>query len=184
MPMRRRDALAACALACIAFPSSAADLSSGGLRPTSAVKVLVEGRIRPFCELPAVADMNLGNLQQSMGSIRVDFPLSCNLPFELDINSGGGLSHRTSPQGEGGFSGSLGYTLDIALPVRGATTSRVAARSASAAELGSGAVTLSTGDDISAPGGSITLTLDRPQGYGLLAGSYRDTIVMTLRPGL
>lgn len=151
---------------------------------SASLDVSIAGHVRSACQLPSISDVDLGNLSEGPRAISFDFPLSCNTPFELDVRAGGALAHQLNPAGQGGFAGRLGYALALSLPLRGATTSRIVHRALTSAQLTGAGATITTGDDISAGAGSITLTVDQSPPDGLLAGRYEDTITMVLRTGL
>jgi hypothetical protein len=174
--------LSASGLAGAAFASDAGRPDTP--KRATSVEIAVSGYVRSSCQLPVINDVDLGDLTEGPQTIRFDFPLACNTPFELDVRSGGALAHQVSPEGQGGFAGTLGYALDISLPLRGSATTRVAHRSFPSAQLAGAGATISTGDDISAGDGSITLSVSQAPPDGLLAGRYGDTITMVLRPGL
>lgn len=175
----------ASAIGCVigAGPSLAADHGSPLPAPNE-IAISIEGDIPSLCELPDIHDVDLGDISSGSRSVKMGFALSCNVPFELEVKSGGGLMHELNPQGDGGFAGTLDYALSIALPLRGPTSSRVAQRTFTSGQMsGSGAV-ISTGDHISAGDGVIILAISSPPDPGLLAGVYSDVITMTLRTGI
>lgn len=161
--------------------SEAVSKPSAGAVPS--VSIAVEGEVRSVCQLPAVPDLDLGNLAQSRRTATFEFPIRCNQPFELEIRSGGALTHHEIPEGQGPFAGALPYSLEVALPLRGPSSSRMATRAADSAQLRRG-VLVTTGQDISAGDGTLTLVLANNPAPGLLAGRYGDTITLTLKPGL
>ncbi|QCQ97358.1 hypothetical protein [Brevundimonas sp. SGAir0440] len=175
---------AASALGCgAAGPVSAAD--RGSSQPArNEIAVVVEGDIRSLCELPDISDVDLGDLSSGARTIKMGFALSCNVPFELEFQSGGGLRHELSPQGQGGFAGTLDYALNVALPLQGAASSRVVQRTFTSGQMSGMGAVINTGDHISAGDGLITLSTLSPPAPGLLAGVYSDVITMTLRVGL
>ena len=167
----------------VAGPSLSADRGSPLPAPNE-IAISIEGDIRSLCELPDIPDVDLGDLSSGSRSIKVGFALSCNVPFELEVQSGGGLAHALNPHGQGGFTGTLDYALSIALPLRGPTSSRVAQRTFTSGQMSGAGAVISTGDHISAGDGVITLAVAAPPGPGLLAGAYSDIITMTLRTGI
>ena len=176
---------AASAIGCVvgAGPSFAADHGSPLPAPNE-IAISIEGDIPSLCELPDIPDVDLGDLSSGARSVKVGFALSCNVPFELEVQSGGGLVHELNPQGQGGFAGTLDYALSIALPLRGPTSSRIAQRTFTSGQMSGAGAVISTGDHISAGDGVITLAISSSPAPGLLAGMYSDVITMTLRAGI
>ncbi|WBT06318.1 hypothetical protein PFY01_01135 [Brevundimonas vesicularis] len=176
---------AAASICCVVVASPSLSADHGSPLPASnEVAISIEGDIRSLCELPDIADVDLGDLNSGARSVKVGFALSCNVPFELEVQSGGGLVHELNPQGQGGFAGTLDYALSIALPLRGPASSRVAQRTFTAGQMSGAGAVISTGDHISAGDGLITLAIASPPAPGLLAGKYSDVITMTLRAGI
>lgn len=147
---------------------------------TTRLEVVLNGRIAPVCKLSGGGDIDFGVLD---GNEQADasFGLGCNVPFDLSFQSTrGGLAHATKPRGEGPFAGTLGYTLNVAVPtlspgpglMSGSFTSRDLM----------GRKTLSSGEGVAAGGGRIQIRTQAPSGAGLLAGEYSETLTVTVAP--
>lgn len=144
------------------------------------IDVQVVGEIPSRCELGAGRDLDFGELT---GGIRIEvgFGLVCNVPFELTVRAArGGLTHVSQPAGQGGFSGRLGYGLAVDVPVIEPRERMMSGRYESRDLVGG--VTLSSGDAIAKGGGSLRFETRSPEGLGLLAGAYTETVHLTLAP--
>lgn len=180
-PMARVGGWATLTLAILAAaPASAKPPVNTPEGASSRLDVVLNGQITPSCRLGGGGDVDLGEVTGGE-QIEASFSLGCNVPFELSFRSArGGLAHVTQPRGEGPFAGTLGYTLTVAVPtlrpapaiLRGAFTS---------AELASGR-TLSSGEAVAAGGGRLRILTAMPQGAGLLAGDYSETLSVTVTP--
>lgn len=142
--------------------------------------VKLTGRIDARCLISGGSDIDLGELHGGEGA-KASFGLDCNVPFEIDIRSArGGLAHSTLPQGQGPFSGLLPYDLRLTVPTLRPTPDLVEGRYTSRELLG--ARKLSSGDGIGVGGGTIEFQMHQPEGAGLLAGSYKETLTLTVTP--
>lgn len=158
-------------------PSSTANAYAG---MSNRVDVKLTGRIDARCMLSGGGDIDLGELRGGEGA-KANFGLDCNVPFEIDIRSArGGLAHSTFPQGQGPFSGLLGYDLSLTVPTLRPTPDQVEGRYTSRELIG--ARKLSSGDGIGAGGGTLEFRMHRPEGEGLLAGAYSETLSLTITP--
>lgn len=179
----RANRLRAVALAAglIASACAAPALAHGpekGLVLGRSLDVAVEGRITPRCTLSGGGDINFGELRGGEAH-KAQFGLDCNLPFDIDITSArGGLAHVSQPRGEGPFSGTLAYDVRLTVPTLRPLPAVVQASFSSAQLMGKG--TLSSGDGIAAGGGSIEFMMRQPEGAGLLAGRYTETVTLTV----
>ncbi len=170
----------------IALLGAAAVLSGAGavqadsLESTSGFDVAVTGRIVSDCRLTGGGTIDLGELTGNE-VVTADFGLRCNVPFDLSFESAsGGLAHVAKPRGEGPFAGTLAYTLNVAVPVL-APQAGVMSAAYSSADL-TARKTLTSGEAIAAGGGQLQIRTQRPQGAGLLAGEYVETLSVTLQP--
>lgn len=170
----------------IALLGAAAVLTGAGavqadsLESTSGFDVAVTGRIVSDCRLTGGGAIDLGELTGNE-VVTADFGLRCNVPFDLSFESArGGLAHVAKPRGEGPFAGTLAYTLNVAVPVL-APQAGVMSAAYSSADL-TARKTLTSGEAIAAGGGQLQIRTQRPQGAGLLAGEYVETLSVTLQP--
>jgi hypothetical protein len=144
------------------------------------IDVKLTGRIDARCVISGGGDINLGELSGGEG-VSAGFGLDCNVPFNIDIRSArGGLAHVTTPQGQGPFSGLLEYDLHLSVPTLRPDPNLVEGRYSSRELLGERR--LSSGDGIGAGGGTLEFQMKRPEGEGLLAGRYSETLSLTVTP--
>lgn len=142
--------------------------------------VAVTGRIASRCMLSGGGDIDLGELRGGEGA-QAAFVLDCNVPFDIDVRSArGGLAHVTKPGGEGPFAGLLEYDMRLVVPTVRPAPATVEGRYTSRELMARR--TLSSGDGISAGGGLIEFQMRRPEGAGLLAGRYTETVTLTVTP--
>ncbi|MEG2314257.1 hypothetical protein [Brevundimonas sp.] len=155
-------------------------IGAGNLESPTGFDVAVEGRIPSRCELGNGADIDFGELTGGLSAV-ARLGLECNVPFDLNIRAAkGGLTHNTKPTGEGPFSGRLAYGMDIDVPVL-APAERVMSGRYESRQLLSG-VTLSSVDAIAKGGAVLRIETQAPEGVGLLAGEYSESIVLTITP--
>lgn len=177
-----RSAGAVLAAAILSMASAPANAHSADKSITlgRSLNVAVTGSITPRCVLNGGADIDFGELRGGAGA-KATFGLNCNVPFDLNVTSlHGGLAHVTKPGGEGPFSGLLPYDLHVTVPTLRPASSMVEGRYNSR-DL-TATRTLSSGDGISAGGGTIEFRTRQPEGAGLLAGAYSETIMLTVAP--
>lgn len=164
----------------IVVVAGAGAVHADALESTSGFDVAVTGRIVSDCRLSGGGSIDFGELTGNE-VVTADFGLRCNVPFDISFESArGGLAHVTKPRGEGPFAGTLAYTLNVAVPTRSPQDGMMSAAYASA-DL-TARKTLSSGEAIAAGGGRLQIRTQRPQGAGLLAGEYAETINVTLQP--
>ena len=164
----------------IVVVAGAGAVHADALESTSGFDVAVTGRIVSDCRLSGGGSIDFGELTGNE-VVTADFGLRCNVPFDISFESArGGLAHVTKPRGEGPFAGMLAYTLNVAVPTRSPQNGMMSAAYASA-DL-TARKTLSSGEAIAAGGGRLQIRTQRPQGAGLLAGEYAETINVTLQP--
>lgn len=142
----------------------------------------VSGRVSEYCALGDIADMHFGDITRPNLRAATRVPLNCNVPFDMTIKAArGGLTHEALPTGQGPYSGTLPYTIDIAMPVRKPQRALVG-RSFESRDL-LGGRTISSEGGIAIDGMALTVALGRPSGEaGLLAGKYGETIEITIAP--
>lgn len=176
-----RPVVRAIALLCAAAVlTGAGAVQADSLESTSGFDVAVTGRIVSDCRLTGGGTIDLGELTGNE-VVTADFGLRCNVPFDLSFESAsGGLAHVAKPRGEGPFAGTLAYTLNVAVPVL-APQAGVMSAAYSSADL-TARKTLTSGEAIAAGGGQLQIRTQRPQGAGLLAGEYVETLSVTLQP--
>lgn len=161
----------------MAQPASAEILDNA-----KSIDLNVHGEISQHCAMGAIGDMNFGDLTRLNISASQRIAFSCNLPFNMKIEAAnGGLTNTLYPHGQGPYSGTLPYTIDVAIPVRKPQSAEVE-RSFNSREL-MGGRTFSSDGGVAFDGMGLTVALGRPSGEaGLLAGSYAETIVITVTP--
>jgi hypothetical protein len=167
--------VAACA---IGGPASAETVFDRPAASFSRVDVVLSGRISARCDLAGGGDIDLGELSGGQ-VVRARVALDCNTPFDLSFQSArGGLAHSELPNGQGPFSGTLPYTLDVQVPVSGPRRTVLQARYDSRSLLAR--KTLGSGDAIASGGAQIQIRTGSPDGAGLLAGQYAETLSITV----
>ena len=176
----RAGALATVALAALGAAPAFAHGPDKSVALGRSLDVGVTGRIASRCMLSGGGDIDLGELRGGEGA-QAAFGLDCNVPFDIDVRSArGGLAHVTKPGGEGPFAGLLEYDLRLVVPTVRPAPATVEGRFTSRELLARR--TLSSGDGISAGGGMIEFQTRRPEGAGLLAGRYTETVTLTVTP--
>lgn len=184
MKMRGACGAAALLLAVCAASGAAAESLSGlpelNIAASNRLDMKLVGHIKDRCIVGGGGNFNFGELRGGEG-IETSFSLDCNVPFDIKIRSAsGGLAHATMPQGQGPFAGLLAYDLQLTIPtlrpapdvINGQYTSRELTNTR----------TLSSGDGIGAGGGTLSLQMHNPDGAGLLAGAYSETLFLTVTP--
>lgn len=167
----------------VSVPAAAAEAANpaGGVPDAatfSRVDMMVVGRISARCDLNGGGDIDFGELAGGL-TARTRVGLDCNVPFDLSFQSArGGLAHVTQPAGEGPYAGTLGYTLDVRVPVVGPRPSTLRGRYESRAL--TAPKTLNSGEAIAAGSAQIEIRTARPEGEGLLAGRYAETLTITV----
>lgn len=176
-----RSAARTCAaLSAVVMVAAAGAVRADSIESASGFDVAVTGRIVSDCRLSGGGTIDLGELTGNE-VVAADFSLRCNVPFDISFESArGGLAHVTKPRGEGPFAGTLGYTLNVAVPTLAPRDGMMSAAYSSADLMAR--KTLSSGDAIAAGGGRLQIRTQRPQGAGLLAGEYVEVLNVTLQP--
>ncbi len=179
--MQTGSMIAIAALAVLAASTAQAGEAGGKTLILEAV-----GRITPQCDMGGLGDVDFGDLTRRGLATHTRFGLSCNVPFDINLRSAnGGLAHETLPRGQGPFSGMAAYRLSIDVPLvagqggqggsaSGAFTSR---------QLQAGQMISSRGG-VAFDGGRLSIEMMEPEGAGLLAGRYRETVEISLVPRL
>lgn len=146
----------------------------------SAVNVTVVGSIKSSCHIGGGETINFGELvgnQRATSQLLLD----CNLPFDLNIQAAhGGLTHTSQPLGEGPFAGQLPYQVKVTAPTISPAPGVLYGEFSSAQLVGK--ATVSSGSGISNGPGVIEFKTEVPEAPGLLAGSYSETVSVTLSP--
>lgn len=159
--------------------AAAADRAAGGDTATfSRMDMMLAGRISARCDMAGGGDIDFGELSANQ-TARVRVGLDCNVPFDLSFQSArGGLAHAVQPAGEGPYAGTLDYTLNVQVPLAGPHASTLQGRFDSQALLSR--KTLDSGEAIAAGDARIEIRTGLPEGAGLLAGRYSETLTITV----
>lgn len=160
-----------------ALPAQAEDIV--GVRN---LQVAVNGTVGQRCAMGTIDDLDFGNLERRRLGSETRVALDCNVPFSMTIaGQSGALSHSQMPQGQGPYAGSLPYSLGVTIPVRH-PASEIVTRTFAGRELQAGGVITSKGG-IATDGMVLSIRLGDPGGEaGLLAGTYAETITITVAP--
>lgn len=174
-------AIAACAVSTAAVAESApsADTSRLGVFDNR-LDVALVGRINARCELGGGGDIDFGEL--TGGEVATaQMALECNVPFDISLTSArGGLAHMTMPRGQGPFAGTLPYDVRVRVPTLRPEPGVLEGRFRSDDLISR--QSLSSGNAIAAGGARLEIRTAMPSGAGLLAGSYTETLTVTLSP--
>jgi hypothetical protein len=167
-----------------ALPAHAERLSTPsstiGIDVGTRLNLGLSGNIASRCLLSGGGDIRFGELRGGEAA-RAAFGLDCNVPFTIDIRSAkGGLAHTTLPGGQGPFAGTLEYDMRLVIPTVSPQPVTVEGRFTSRELMGRRSV--SSGDGISAGNGLIEFQMRQPEGAGLLAGDYNETVTLTITP--
>jgi hypothetical protein len=171
---------------------ASADQPPNVLGASTILKLSVVGHIRSHCGFAAMppSSVTMNDLLQG-GSLELDFRLDCNSGFAVGISSSnGGLKRNTAGEDlhVAGFATSLDYDVGLAYQTDLGTVSghcpasSLASSSPACAFYGAGAsqgLASRNGVAVDAPG-SLTLTWQPPSHARLIAGSYKDTITITV----
>lgn len=174
-------ALAVALLAALpAHAEGPASPTTAGVDIGTRIDLTLVGSIGSRCLISGGSDINFGELKGGEGT-RAPFGLDCNVPFDIDIRSSrGGLAHIAKPQGEGPFAGTLEYdlrlTVDTLQPLPAVAEVNFSSRELLSKRR------LSSGNGIAAGGGTLEFRMRHPEGVGLLAGQYTETVTLTVSP--
>jgi spore coat protein U-like protein len=162
-------------------PSAAPAEEIGGLK---SLNVAIYGRIDERCAVGAIDSVDFGDLTRPGGRTHSQVSLDCNVPISVTVSAAhGALANDRYPAGQGPYAGSVRYSLGFKVPVRRPSQSVVLRNFRSGDLVGAGQ-TFTTGDGIAVDGMSLEVALEKPTAEaGLLAGSYGDTIEITVTPG-
>jgi spore coat protein U-like protein len=144
--------------------------------------IAVSGSVQEHCALGNIANMDFGNLERRGLGIEARVAFDCNVPFTMTIKGAkGALTHSTMPSGQGPYGGQLPYSVAIQMAVRHPAT-QLLNRSFNSHQLQAGGVISSNGG-IATDGMILAVELGLPSAEaGLLAGSYSETITITVSP--
>ncbi|MAM57749.1 MAG: hypothetical protein CMN25_10480 [Salinicola sp.] len=162
---------------CFASPAAADEIDNA-----RSVNIAVDGTITQRCAMGSIPDIDFGDLSRGGLSARARVALDCNVPFTMAISgSGGALTHTAMPLGQGPYSGALPYALGISMAVRHPSI-EIVNRVFESHELRGGG-SFSSNGGIATDGMTLSIELGAPSGEaGLLAGSYAETITITVSP--
>jgi hypothetical protein len=173
---------ARCALVGLIPCAAVADSLPDTLGAPVSLNLELTGRVLPRCGFASAPTQSatLGDLGTA-GSLALSFTLDCNAPFAMKVSSAhGALSHVGPVNASATFVTALDYTVDLSVdtdlaPVGGQCAASALASSTCA--IGAG---LSSGDGVAiGTGGSLTLGWAQP-GTRPVAGSYQDSLVVTV----
>jgi hypothetical protein len=169
--------LGAGAAAITALPSSAQDISN-----VRSVDIALAGHISQRCGMAAGQSTDLGNLSRPRISATTRVQLDCNVPFTMSIQAQrGAIQNLVMPGGQGGYQGSIPYSLNVELPIR--RPDRELLTRAFEGRALVGGQTMSSLGGIAQDGMLLRLDLGSvTSSSGLLAGEYGETIVITVAP--
>ena len=179
--IRNRSVLLAAGAVLMGWAGGASAAPSDKVLATfSRLDVALTGHVSARCELGGGANISLGELAGNAGA-SARLPLGCNVPFDLTFKSArGGLAHITQPGGEGPYAGTLGYTLNVRVPLIDPTPSTMRGMFESRELLNSR--TLSSGEAVAAGDAQLEIRTLPTVGAGLLAGRYSETLTVTVSP--
>jgi len=168
---------AAAYAACIASPAAAEDTSYA-----KSIDVAVQGTVVQRCAMGSDVTTDLGTLTGAARSVAARFQLDCNVPFVLSIRAqNGAIQHETMPGGQGGYAGSLPYSLDVELPIRRPAQELISKAFDGRALIGG--QSLSSAGGIALDGMLLRLNVGSvTSSAGLLAGNYGEVITITIAP--
>ena len=174
-------ALVATALLAPAFSATAG--AHDQVAEVRAFDMEVRGSITERCSLGSLPTIDLGDLSRPGNGTGTKVDLTCNFPYNLTTRAQNGrLAHTDLPAGQGGYAGSVPYTVGLVLPVR-RPQSTVIARSFEGDDLRGNGASISSEGGIAVDGLALSLSLGQPSGEaGLLAGRYGETIEIAIAP--
>lgn len=142
----------------------------------------VQGHVSQRCAMGSAVGTDLGELRGGRIAVATKMALDCNLPFMMSIRAqNGAIQHATTPQGQGGYSGSLPYRLKVELPVRRPDLELISKEFDGRSLLGGQAISSAGG--IALDGLQLRLDVAGASGSaGLLAGNYGEVIEITITP--
>jgi hypothetical protein len=148
------------------------------------LNVSLYGRLDERCAVGAIDSVDFGDLTRPGGRAHSQVSLDCNLPISVTVSAAhGALANDHYPTGQGAYAGSVLYSLGFMVPVRRPSRD-VVLRNFRGGDLIGAGQTFTTGDGIAVDGMSLEVSLEKPTAEaGLLAGSYGETIEITVTPG-
>lgn len=169
---------------CIAFAlaTAAVPASAGGIDNVRSLDVAVSGTVREHCAIGGIPDRDFGDLRRPGLGFETHVAFDCNIPFTMTIRGAqGALAHSTMPGGQGPYSGTLPYSLEVEMALRHPARSLLR-RAFDSRQLQAGGAISSNGG-IATDGMRLTVELGSPPGNaGLLAGDYTETITIVVTP--
>lgn len=156
--------------------------SAETLAEARSLSLQVTGSIKDRCQLGRTGDIDLGNLELASGQRDVSLKLDCNLPFSIAVKAANGaIAHSTMPGGQGPFAGRLPYQIGLTFAVRKPAAETIS-QTFESRNLVAGQSVSSRGG-IASDGMRLTLAVGQHGAEaGLLAGSYSETIEITVTP--
>lgn len=152
------------------------------LAPAPSVQLYVHGTLPQTCMMGAPGGVDFGDLNRPTLTADVAVGLVCNVPFTINVRAEhGALTNDLHPNGEGPYAGALQYRLGLSVPVERPQPDLVEESFDSRAL--QGGQTLSSGGGIADHGMTLHVALAPPASEaGLVAGTYSETIVITVAP--
>jgi spore coat protein U-like protein len=163
----------------MASPAASEEIS--GLRT---MNLNLHGRLGERCALGAIDSVDFGDLSHPGAPAHTRVALDCNVPISITVSAAhGALANERYPLGQGPYAGSVAYRLGFKVPVRHPWESLLL-RSFKGGDLVGPGQTFTTGDGIAVDGMNLEVALEKPTAEaGLLAGTYGETIEITVTPG-
>ncbi len=171
-----------CLVLALAAMSFAVPASAGEIEKVQSLDIAVSGSISQHCAMGDIADVDFGNLERRGLGFRTPVALDCNIPFNMTIKgANGALAHRTMPNGQGPYAGTVPYSLGVEMVVRHPAAQQIS-RTFNSRQLQAGGV-VSTNGGIATDGMVLAVDIGTASGEaGLLAGEYSETITITISP--
>lgn len=161
----------------IMLPSAA---FASELEANSTQRLQIHGDVTQHCGISSPGNVDFGNLERDGLQADLAFGLDCNVPFVMNVQAQyGALTNIQYPSGQGPYSGSLPYMLDLSIPGR-TPAAIVINKSFNSRDL-IGGESFSSNGAIATEGMQVHVTLGHAGGEaGLLAGNYGETITFTM----
>lgn len=161
-----------------AQPAAAQDITN-----VKSVDIALVGHVTQRCTMGSSSETSdLGNLNRGRGAVNAQFQLDCNVPFSMSIQAQrGAIENLAMPNGQGGYQGSIPYSLNVELPIRRPAREVISKMFEGRSLVGG--QTISSMGGIAQDGMLLRLNLGSvTSSAGLLAGQYGETIVITVTP--
>jgi hypothetical protein len=175
------------ALAAFVFIPSVALIAPAQLASADVLTVTAKGTIAPVCSIGVKNPLPAADFTTS-GRISGSALVNCNSGFVMTATSANGAVKNNAAVSPG-FTNALGYTLNIVLPLSGASSVTAACRSALLVAGNSSCILSPGGSGLSSGGkpaigttATMTLIWATPTKPRLVAGSYHDTITISVAP--